>query len=400
MNASRDNSEQTGPPSPPATLGEVARSYLRLGLTAFGGPAAHLAFMRSELVVRRGWVDEQELLDLIGGASLLPGPTSTEVALMLARRRKGWAGLALGGACFITPSVLLVLALSWAYVRYGTTDAGAGLLAGIKPVVIAIIANAVVGLAKTALKRWLLAGVGALALGCYFAGVGPVFILLGAGLIVMLVENKDRWAKLPFAGPGSASPLVALNNDMARHVGSASPRLSRPSLSAVFLEFLKLGSIVFGSGYVLVTYLRQDLVSAGHWLSGAQLLAAVAIGQVTPGPVFTTATSIGYLVGGLPGALVATVGIFLPSFVLVAALMGLLARARRSSWSAAALDGVNAAAVALMVGVSVQLAQSSLTGWFTALIGLVSLGVLVRWRLNSTWLVLAGAAAGLFHMLA
>jgi chromate transporter len=356
--------------------------------------------MRSELVLRRRWVDEQELLDLIGGASLLPGPTSTEVALMLARRRRGWAALALGGACFILPSVLLVLGLSWAYVRYGTTNAGAGLLAGIKPVVVAIIASAVMGLARTALKSWLLGAVAVAGLGCYLAGVSPLFILLGGGLIVMLAENRDRWPKALPGGPGPTAPLAAFSTSVGRHLGAGSPRLTRPSLAGVFFEFLKLGSVVFGSGYVLVSYLRDDLVSTGHWLTGPELLAAVAIGQVTPGPVFTTATSIGYFVGGLPGAVLATVAIFLPSFVLVAALMPVLARARRSSWGAAALDGVNAAAVALMVGVSVQLGQASLTGWFTAMVGVVSLGALVRWRVNSTWLVLGGAAAGLVHMLA
>jgi chromate transporter len=398
MSAPRENREPS-PPVEPATLSEVARSYLRLGLTAFGGPAAHLAFMRSELVVRRGWVTEQELLDLIGGASLLPGPTSTEVALMLARRRRGWWALLIGGACFILPSVLLVLVLSWAYVRYGTTNAGAGVLFGIKPVVVAIIANAVVGLARAAVRSWLLAAVAALALGAYFLGVSPVLILLGAALVVTLVVNRGRWIPSSSAA-GSAAPVFLAGLHLGHRVGSAPPHLVKASWWAVFLEFLKLGSIVFGSGYVLVTYLRGDLVLHSHWLTEAQLLATVAIGQVTPGPVFTTATSIGYVVAGLPGALLATVAIFLPSFVLVAALMPLLSRARRSSWSAAALDGVNAAAIALMTGVTVQLGRASLTDWLTVLVALVSLALLVRWRVNPTWLVIGGAVVGLVHTFA
>jgi chromate transporter len=398
MSAPRENREPS-PPVEPATLSEVARSYLRLGLTAFGGPAAHLAFMRSELVVRRGWVTEQELLDLIGGASLLPGPTSTEVALMLARRRRGWWALLIGGACFILPSVLLVLVLSWAYVRYGTTNAGAGILFGIKPVVVAIIANAVVGLARAAVRSWLLAAVAALALGAYFLGVSPVLILLGAALVVTLVVNRGRWIPSSSAA-SSAAPVFLAGLHLGHRVRSAPPHLVKASWWAVFLEFLKLGSIVFGSGYVLVTYLRGDLVLHSHWLTEAQLLATVAIGQVTPGPVFTTATSIGYVVAGLPGAMLATVGIFLPSFVLVAALMPLLSRARRSSWSAAALDGVNAAAIALMTGVTVQLGRTSLTDWLTVLVALVSLALLARWRVKPTWLVIGGAVVGLVHTFA
>ena len=385
------------PPRWPATLGEVATSYLRLGTTAFGGPASHIAMMRSELVMRRHWVSEQDLLDFIGAASLLPGPTSTEVALMLARRRRGWAGLLVGGSCFIIPSMLLVLVLSWAYVRYGTTQAGTGVLFGVKPVVVAIIASAMVGLARTAVKRLVLALVGGACLVAYFLGVGPLAILLGAALVVTLADNGRTLLRGAPGGAAIAVPVLARLNLQA-HAGSR--HFARASLVAVFLEFLKLGAIVFGSGYVLVSYLHGDLVLGNHWLTQSQLLATVAIGQVTPGPVFTTATSIGYLVGGLPGALLATLAIFLPSFVLVAALMPFLGRARRSVWSASALDGVNVAAVALMTGVSVQLGRASLVDWVTVLTGLCSLGLILRWRVNATWLVLAGAGVGLLHVFA
>ena len=399
MTASSDDKDPTKPAASTTLIG-VARSFLRLGLTAFGGPAAHIAFMRAELVVRLGWVSEQELLDLIGGASLLPGPTSTEVALMLARRRGGWRGLIVGGFCFISPSVLLVLALSWAYVRYGTTDAAAGVLYGIKPVVIAIIASAIVGLARTAVRTWLLGAVAVASLVGYFLGLSPLAILLGGALLVSVVENRDRF----HPGATVSRACVALPVLMAKlHAGKplgGSSRLTRASLPQIFFEFLKLGSIVFGSGYVLVSYLHSDLVRDNHWLTESQLLVTVAIGQVTPGPVFTTATSIGYVVGGVRGALLATVGIFLPSYVLVAALMPLLSRARRSRWLASALDGVNASAIALMAAVAFQLGRTSLVDWFTLLIGLAALGLLVRLRVNPTWLVLAGAAIGLLHRLA
>jgi len=383
-----------------ATLGEIAVSFLRLGATAFGGPAAHIAIMRSEFVIRRRWVEEQELLDLIGGASMLPGPTSTQVALMLARRRKGWPGLVVGGVCFIVPSVLLVLALSWAYVRYGTTDAGVGVLFGIKPVVVAIIASAIVGLARTAVKRWLLAVVAVAALALYFVGLNPLLILVAGAVVVVLVENRRR-LRLPAAGGrGSPAAIGAVKLHLAQHAGVLARRPARPSLPSVFFEFLKLGSIVFGSGYVLVTYLRNDLVLGRHWISESQLLATVAIGQVTPGPVFTTATSIGYVIGGLPAALLATIAIFLPSFVFVAVLMPFLARARRSPWGASALDGVNVAAVALMAGVTVQLGRASLVDWLTVLTALVALALLLKWKVNSTWLVLGGSVVGLLHVFA
>ncbi|MGO9965107.1 MAG: chromate efflux transporter [Acidimicrobiales bacterium] len=387
-------------PEPRATLAEVAGSYLRLGTTAFGGPASHLAMMRSELVRRRRWVSEQDLLDFIGAASLLPGPTSTEVALMLARRRRGWAGLVVGGTCFILPSMLLVLALSWAYVRYGATEVGVGVLYGIRPVVVAIVAYAVVGLAGTAVKNPALAVVGGACLVGYFLGASPLVILVGAAVVVALVDNGRRLARAAPAGPVSALPFLVTRLHLTGRGGPGRAGFPRASLAAVFFEFLKLGSVVFGSGYVLVSYLHSDLVAGNHWLTQSQLLATVAIGQVTPGPVFTTATSIGYVIGGLPGALLATVAIFLPSFVLVAALMPLLGRARRSPWSAAALDGVNVAAVALMSGVTVQLGRTSLVDWVTVLTGACSLGLIMRWRVNATWLVLAGAGVGLLHVLA
>ena len=395
--SARDRGDEPSGRKPVTTglLREVAFCYLRLGTTAFGGPAAHIAFMRSELVVRRRWASEAEMLDLIGAASVLPGPTSTEVAMMLARRRGGWPALFVGGACFILPSAVLVVVLTWAYVRYGTTRLGSGLLFGIKPVVLAVIVDALVSLARSAVKRrWLLVVVAG-ALAAYLLGVDPLPVLVGAAGLVVVVEYRDRF---------SAARAVALVPALGQHLQLASARrpspLRRVSLPAVFFEFLKLGSIVFGSGYVLVSYLRRDLVVSGHWMSASQLLATVAIGQLTPGPVFTTATSIGYLVAGLPGAVLATVAIFLPSFALVLALFPLLGRVRRFRWSAAALDGVNAAAIGLMGGVAVQLAHASYGGWLTVVEFVLCLGVLLRLRPNTTWFVLVGALVGVLHAFA
>jgi chromate transporter len=353
-------------------LGEVVACNLRLGTTAFGGPAAHLAMMRSELVVKRGWVDEQEFLDLMGAASLLPGPTSTEVAIMLSKRRAGWPGLVAGGTAFIVPALVLVIALSWAYVRYGSTGLGSRLLEGILPAVIAIVAQAIIGLAGRALSSWTMRVIGVAALGAYLLGVNPLFILVGAlSVSVLAAEIGDR------------SGLQALQ-------GHASP-----ALLALFVEFLKLGAIVFGSGYVLFAYLRADLVRGHHWVTLHQLLAATAIGQLTPGPVFTTVASVGYLLAGVPGALVAAAGIFLPSFVLVAAAMPLIARVRKTKRGAVAFDGLNAGAVALITGVTAELAQGSLVNWWTGLEAAVAFGILLRWRINSAYLILGGAVVGL-----
>jgi chromate transporter len=356
-------------------LGEVAVSFLRLGTIAFGGPAAHLALMRSELVERRGWVEEQEFLDLVGGASLLPGPTSTEVAIMLAKRRAGWPGLVVGGSAFILPAMAIVLGLSWAYVRYGTTGPGEAIVSGVVPVVLAIVVDAIVGLGRRALHSVLLVAIAAAGLAGYFLGGSPLVILL-AGLATALVAHEVR-----------------------QRFGCSGVQVA-PGVVAILVEFLKLGSVVFGSGYVLFSYLRGDLVRTHHWLTLRQLLATVAIGQLTPGPVFTTATSIGYVLGGLPGGLVATAGIFLPSFVFVAALLPVLARVRGTDRGRAALDGINAAAIALMAGVTIQLGHGSLVDWLTWSEAAVALVVLVRWRVNSTWLILGGIVVGVIRAVA
>jgi chromate transporter len=369
-------------------LAEVTLFFLRLGVTAFGGPAAHIAIMRDEVVKRRKWIDDQGFLDLLGAANLIPGPTSTEMAIYLGFRRVGWRGLVLAGVCFISPAMLIVLALAWAYVRYGSTPAAGGILYGVLPVVIAIVAQALWGLGQKAVKGWLTAVAGVAVAGLYFMRVNILVLLLAAGLVVMLGENWRRLKTvkvsvilLPLSGAGLA--------------GGAAAAAAPFSLLLLFLNFLKIGSVLYGSGYVLLAFLRADFVTRLGWLTDKQLIDAIAIGQVTPGPVFTTATFIGYLLGGLPGALLATLGIFLPSFFFVAISSLFIPYIRNSAWASGFLDGVNVASLGLMLGVTVQLAATALVDPITIVIALVSLGLLFRFHTNTTWLIAGSALLGL-----
>ncbi len=385
---------------PPRPLGEVLVVMLKLGTIAFGGPAVHVAMLREETVRRRHWLADAGFLDLFGAVSVLPGPSSTQLAIVLARRRAGWAGLLLGGACFILPAMAIVLALAWAYARYGSTPTGGGVLYGVGPVVIAVVAVAVWELARSALtphrgQGWLavagLAAVGVAALGGYLAGLNVLVILAAAGLVVSLVSN---WRRL---GPAARSLLPVLPVGL---LATAAPARRHPGLAAVAGEFLKLGVVVFGSGYVLLAFLQRDLVSGLGWLSTRQVLDGVIAGQITPGPVFTTATFLGYLLGGVPAAIVATAAIFAPSFVMVAALEPLIGRIRSSPWAGAALDGITMAALGLMAGVTVDLGHTAITDPLAAVVAVVALLVVLRWRPNTAWLVLAGAAIGIAHALA
>jgi chromate transporter len=364
---------------------EVASVMLKLGTIAFGGPAVHVAMLRDEAVRRRHWLADDEFLDLLGAVSLLPGPSSTQLAIVLSRRRAGWVGLAVGGACFIAPAMIIVLALAWAYTRYGATPAGGGVLYGVEPVVVAIVALALWQLGRSALKRRWFAVVGIMAVAAYFAGINVLVPLLAGGLIVSAVENRGRLSR--------AHALVPL----APVVPALGTAPARPGVIDVLAEFAKLGVVVFGSGYVLLAFLRTDLVEHLHWLTEQQVLDAVAAGQITPGPVFTTATFVGYLLGGVPLALAATAGIFLPSFFMVAAVEPFIGRIRRSSWLGPALDGVTVAALGLMAGVTVDLARTAITDALTAILAVVALAVLLRWRPNAIWLVAAGAVIGVAH---
>jgi chromate transporter len=386
------------PPEQPqrTPLAEVAVLFLRLGFTAFGGPAAHIAMMRDEVVSRRAWVTEQQFLDMLGVCNLIPGPTSTEMAIYLGYRRAGWRGLILGGGLFILPAMAIVLAIAWAYVRFGSTPGATALLYGIKPVIIAIILQALWGLGRAAVKSPLLAGMGVAVTALFLLGASPIALLLGSGVLAALAHFIRRRPE----GGRPAALLLPLGLPSLGSLGGALAAGGVAfSLGTLFLTFLKIGALVYGSGYVLLAFLRDDLVYNLGWLTDKQLIDAVAVGQFTPGPLFTTATFIGYVVGGLPGALVATVAIFLPGFVLIAALYPIAPRLRASPWTGTLLDGVNVAAVGLIAGITVQLGQAALVDVLSVAMAVVAAGVLLRFKVNSAWLVLGGALVGLLSSL-
>jgi chromate transporter len=393
-------------------LGDLTRLFLRLGCTAFGGPAAHIAMMKEEVVTRRRWLTEAEFLDLLGATNLIPGPNSTEMAIHLGLRQGGWRGLLLAGCCFILPAVLIVSACAWAYVRFGALPAITGLLYGVKPVIIAVVVQAIWGLVKPAMKTHFLMGLGVAALGLSLLGMDEVVLLFGAGVLAGLV----RWAMPPAGmlrpavvgvlGLVLVAAVMVLLPTALTHIWSVSSSGADTGhgvpfgLAPLCLFFLKVGSVLYGSGYVLLAFLRDGLVTQWHWLTEAQLLDATAVGQVTPGPVFTTATFIGYILGGPWAALVATLGIFLPAFVFVAVSGPLVPRLRRSLLAGAFLDGVNVAALALMMAVTWQLGRAALVDAVTAGLAAVSAIMLVRYRVNSAWLMLAAAVLGSLASLA
>jgi chromate transporter len=370
-------------------LKEIALLFLRLGTTAFGGPAAHIALLEDEVVRRRRWLAREEFLDLLGATNLIPGPNSTEMAIHVGRRRAGAAGLVVAGLCFILPAALITLAAAWAYVRFGTLPQATAVLYGIKPVVIAIVVQALWGLARTAVKTPLLAAVASGATAVAFLGGNEIALLLGTGMAVVLLQRGVP-SRAVAIGVGLVAPVSTLAAAVAATTGGAAV-----GLGSLFLFFVKVGSVLFGSGYVLLAFLRADLVDRWRWLSEAQLLDAVAVGQMTPGPVFTTATFIGYLLAGLPGAMLATLGIFLPAFVFVAATGPLVPRLRRSATAGAFLDGVNVASLALLVAVTWYLGRAALVDVPTGALAVVAGILLVRYRVNSAWLVLGGGLAGL-----
>ena len=346
--------------------------------------------MRDEVVRRRGWMNDDEFLDLVGAVNLLPGPNSTELAIHIGRRQAGTAGLVVAGACFILPSMLLVLACAWAYVRYGRLPAVLGAWKGAQAAVVAVVGVALVGFARTAVRSRSAGVAMVVAVGLAAMGVHELVVLLAAGAIVLAVRR-------PFSGsPARAAalllPVVPLTGLAA--LPSESALAAAPGLGWIFLFFLKIGSILYGSGYVLLSFLRSGLVERAHLLSESQLLDAIAAGQVTPGPVFTTATFVGYLLHGAGGGLVATMGIFLPAFLLVGVSGVLLPWLQRSRPARAFLDGVNAGSVALMAVVTWQLARGALVTPLTWLLAAVGVALL-RAGVNSAWLVAGSAAAGL-----
>jgi chromate transporter len=365
-----------------AELRGLAALFLKLGVIGFGGPAAHIAMMRDEVVRRRGWLSDQEFLDLLGATNLIPGPNSTEMAMHVGSVRAGLTGLIVAGACFIAPAALIVGMLAALYVRYGTTPEGGWLLYGIKPIIIAIVVQALWRLGRSALRTLAVSVIAAAALALYLLGINELFLLAAGGIVALVLLR------------GTLVPAIALLAGPAAVAGAPFQLLK------MFLLFLKTGSVLYGSGYVLLAFLRGDFVSRLGWLTDQQLLNAVAIGQFTPGPVLTTATFVGYLLAGIPGAVLATIGIFLPGFVFVALSHPVIPRLRRSRTAGALLDGVNAAALGLMAGVTLQLGRAALVDVWTVLLALAAAVALLRTKVNSVWLIGLGAAAGLIlHLL-
>jgi len=368
-------------------LKELARLFLRLGIIGFGGPAAHIAMMHDEVVKRRKWLTDQQFLDLIGATQLIPGPNSTEMASHIGFLRAGWPGLIAAGACFAIPAIFIVLALSWVYVRYGTTPQAEWISYGIKPVVIGIILRALWLLGGKAIKdkATAFAGFGVVVL--YFFGINELILLFGGALAVMLVKNASRQngpsmmgAFLPLAGGGAAVATAKVF-----------------SFPLLFFTFLKIGSVLYGSGFVLLAYFKADFVTRFGWITDQQLIDAIAIGQVTPGPFFTSATFIGYILGGVKGAILATVGIFLPSFIFVAVSNPFIPRLRASRWAGGLLDGVTAASLGLMAAVTWQLGRASLIDPVTICIAVIALFLLIKFKINSTWLIIGGVAVGMLN---
>jgi len=357
-------------------------------MVAFGGPPAHIAMMEDEVVSRRQWLTREEFLDFLGATNLIPGPNSTEMAIHVGRVRAGLPGLLVAGASFILPSAVMVAALAWAYVRFGSLPEVTGIMYGVKPIVIALIVQAVFKLAKTAVKSTWLVAVGALAALATALGVDQLAVLAGGGLLTGIIY----WLR---SGKRSSSVATFFTEGTALTGTAAGSIVAAPfSLTALFLVFLKIGAILFGGGYVLVALIRSNLVAHLGWINERQLLDAVAMGQVTPGPISTTATFIGFLLAGIPGAVIATIAVFLPAFFFVAISGPLVPRLRHSPLAGAVLDGVNVAALALIAVVTWQLFRAAVVDWATLVLAGLSFFLLLRSRINSVWLVLGGAAIG------
>jgi chromate transporter len=371
-------------------LSELALVFLKLGTIAFGGPAAHIAMMEDEFVRKRKWVTEADFLDRVAAASLIPGPSSTEVGIFIGRSLRGSAGLVVAGCCFILPAAILVSLIAALYVRFGSLPRVEGILRAIKPAVIAIILQAVWKLGRTAAKTRILALIGLASIVLNFLGGSPLVVLGFAGVCSGLVYWW-RPGRNPVAlcGVGLLKVFGPVSLAAVAMAAAAPVRLGR-----LFLSFLKIGSVVFGSGYVLLPFLRSEFVSHLHWLTEKQLIDAVAVGQFTPGPVFTTATFIGYVVGGVQGAVFATLGIFLPGFLFVAVSGPLIPKIRRSAAAGAVLDGVVVGSLALMVVVAWELGRASVRDWLTVLIFVVSIIAVFRFTINSAWLILGAAVVG------
>jgi chromate transporter len=372
---------------------EVSLLFLKLGAFSFGGPAAYIAIMQREIVRERKWIGDQDFLDLLGATNLIPGPNATEMAIHLGLRRAGWRGFFSAGVLFIVPGAFATVALAWAYVRYGSLPQVGWVLYGVKPVIIAIILQALWDLGRKAVKGPVTAVTGTAVLALYLIGFNEIAVLFaGAAAVVLVYAGRKLWKR---AAPAAMLlPLIKLPAAVAGAAAAAAAAAAAFSMAGLFFSFLKIGSVLYGSGYVLVAFMRSEFVDRLGWITNQQLLDAIAVGQATPGPVFSSATFVGYLVGSWQGALVATVGIFLPSFIFVALLSRILKWAKSSPWARAFLDGVNVASLGLMAGVTWQLGRAGVVDLFTIALAAISLVLVLRFKVNSVWLILGGAAQG------
>ncbi|MEP0823703.1 MAG: chromate efflux transporter [Ignavibacterium sp.] len=367
---------------------ELGLMFLKLGATAFGGPAAHIAMMEDEVVHRRKWITHEHFLDLLGATNLIPGPNSTEMAIHIGLLRGGWRGLILAGVCFILPAVAITLLLAHLYVAYGALPRFQPLMEGVRPAILAVILAAVYRLSRPIIRKPFMVGTAIAVVVLNIAGLNEILLLIASGITGLLWSSRGRLFSLGsnLFGLCASAPLTAFwMNQAARDTAS---------LAGLGLFFLKIGSVLYGSGYVLVAFLEGGLVESRHWLTQTELLDAVAVGQFTPGPVLSTATFIGYLIFGIPGAAVATTGIFLPSFIFVLIISRFIPKLRQSPSTAGFLDGVNAASIGLMLAVTITLAASTMTGLVAwGLFALAAYGILV-WNLHAAWIVGGSALAG------
>ncbi|MBP0611442.1 chromate efflux transporter [Chryseobacterium sp. cx-311] len=364
-------------------LREIAAVFLKLGFIGFGGPAAHIAMMREEAVTKRKWFSEAHFLDLVGATNLIPGPNSTELAIHIGHEKGGWKGLLLAGLCFILPAVLITGIFAWLYKQYGQVPAVQPFIYGIKPAIIAIILGAVFPLARTSLRSLQLIIIGLTVLAGELAGISEIYLMFGAGFTALLLAWLQNARKKGFQ---SLIPLSLLAVPVPTFLSAAN--------TGLFWIFLKIGAVLYGSGYVLFAFLDTELVATGL-LSRQQLIDAIAVGQFTPGPVFSSVTFIGYQINGFTGAIVSTVAIFLPSFVFVALIGPVIRFLRGSQIFAAFLDAVNVASIALIAAICIDMTAESLTGWRTVLIALASMAVAFGYRkLNSAFVVLGGSLLG------
>jgi len=370
---------------------QIALAFLKLGFTAFGGPAVAYAMMRQEFVTRRKWISDETFFDYLGIANLVPGPNATEMAILIGFKQAGWLGMVLAGICYILPAMVIVLSLAWVYVSFGTLPELEGILYGIKPVVVAVLISAIWSLLKPRRRNlWgVIVVVGVF--GAYLVGISPIILLLAGGGLVGLIDYFKQtgqppkmlfvWLPLPL---GTIRGLV---------------QAAAYDLGELFLVFLKAGAFMYGSGYVLLAFIHEDLVIRLGWLTNSQLVDAIAVGQVTPGPLSTTATFVGYLLGGVPAALLATLAMFLPSFLFVGVIYYAVKNLRASDRFSGLLDGINYAALGLMAGVTWEIGGTALVDPLSTGIAAAALLLLLRFDLSAPWLILGGAVVGLVQML-